>query len=46
MSLKMGYVGSKTKSLGQILEIGKDTSEPQPSTSETQERHELCELWP
>ena len=29
MSLKMGYLGSKTKSLGQILEIGQDASEPQ-----------------
>ena len=24
--------------------LGEDTSEPQPSTGETQERHEYCEL--
>ena len=26
--------------------LGQYTSEPQPSTGETQERHELCELSP
>ena len=26
--------------------LGQDTSEPQPSTGETQERHEECELSP
>ena len=27
-------------------DLGQDTSEPQPSTGETQERHEICGLSP
>ena len=42
-----GYLGLKPHWMywafnGAVL--GQDTSEPQPSTSETQERHEKCEL--
>ena len=40
-----GVLGSsRTGSSWFFHVIGQDTSEPQPGTGETQERHERCEL--
>ena len=43
-ALGLSRTGSSGFCRGGVL--GQDTSEPQPSTGDTQKRHELCELSP